>query len=281
MNKELSNKFIPSGSLATLTGWTIPVSGLGSNSNYVLYSNCDPLRDLSVTILVEQDVICDSTSGKAKGFSFQLNAYSPREAKTVFQQYVIALIGSSLIGAVDNWPVSGPNVINKGINLTSMLGSNIPAGYTLKMSLQNDTNGNISGVTYVVTDTQGNLKANETQTLQSITGVTSADLAPIIAFELNLVGPIGGQSAVLSSGAGRIVYTTSNVLTGLSEEPPCAEPGRTAETANSLYGALPANPSSTLTQSFGVSLRASIIRNQSKFRPCLIIQPSPIRKDSF
>jgi hypothetical protein len=40
--------------------------------------------------------------------------------------------------------------------------------------------------------------------LESISGVTSNDLAPIVAFELNLVGPVNGESAVLSSGAGTI-----------------------------------------------------------------------------
>jgi hypothetical protein len=42
--------------------------------------------------------------------------------------------------------------------------------------------------------------------LTSISGVTVADLALIVAFELNLVGPVNGESTGLSSGAGTIVY---------------------------------------------------------------------------
>jgi hypothetical protein len=45
--------------------------------------------------------------------------------------------------------------------------------------------------------------------LTSFTGVTSDELSPIIAFELNLVGPFNNESTVLSSSAGTIVYHAS------------------------------------------------------------------------
>ncbi len=55
-----------------------PASGLGSNSNYILFSGCKPLNGLSVTICVTQDIVCKSASGSTSGFGFQLNAYSPK-----------------------------------------------------------------------------------------------------------------------------------------------------------------------------------------------------------
>lgn len=65
-----------------------PPSGLGSNSNYYLYSGCNPIVDLTVTINVTEDIVCQSTSSNTppctpqgttpdKGFGFQLNANSP------------------------------------------------------------------------------------------------------------------------------------------------------------------------------------------------------------
>ena len=111
-----------------------------------------------------------------------------------------------------------------------------------------------------------------TQDLLSISGVTSADLAPIIAFELNLVGPDGGESAVLSSGAGTITYEAASALTVLNQEPPCAQSGYyTGENANSFYSPLPAVASTTFTQTFDVSITAPMIRAQGKPRPRLII----------
>ena len=54
---------------------------------------------------------------------------------------------------------------------------------------------------------RGNTKANVTKTLTSISGVTAADIAPITAFELNLVGPVNGESAraVLWRGDDRLL----------------------------------------------------------------------------
>ena len=209
-----------------------PASGLGSNSNYILYSDCNSLINLSVTIKVTEDMVWQSASGPTDGFGFQLNAYSPAAGLCAYQQYVIFLSGTELIGGIDNWPVSGTNLINDFFNLTSLPSVALPAGYVLQISLGNDNNSNVVAATYVVIDNLGNTQANMTRDLLSLDGVTSADLAPITAFELNLVGPINGESAVLSSGAGTITYEAVSVLTVLNQEPPCTETGSiTEETA--------------------------------------------------
>jgi hypothetical protein len=355
-----------------------PPSGLGSNSNYILYSGCNPLNDLSVSIAVTQDIVGESASGSQTGFAFQLNAYSPMNETSAWQQYIIALWGSAWVppdwedlggtftsplavaswgpnrldifglgtdkqmyhkswdgtawapsytgwealggtfssppavacwgvkrldifglgtdnavyhkawtgeqgqleGMVDNWPMNGPNIINDIFPLTltppSTPSTILPAGYKLQISLQNDISGNINKATYVIIDDKGNTQANVTRSLLSESGVTAADLAPIIAFELNLVGPINGESAVLSSGAGTIVYAASVPLTVLSQEPSCAESGYiTAETANSVYGVLPAGPSNTFTQTFDVGPEGQMIRKQGKVRPGPVVQLGP------
>lgn len=251
-----------------------PGSGLGSNSNYILYNNCNPISGLSVTIDVTENIVCKSASGKTTGFGFQLNAYSPKSEKSAWQQYVMAVFETEIIGAVDNWPVSGPNIINDFFNLVSTTNNEIPAGYQIQINLQNDSSKNVSGATYVVVDNTGKTVANKSLTLTSISGVTSADLAPIVAFELNVVGPVNGESAVLSSGAGTITYTASENLTVLNAEPSCTESGYiTAETANTFYNTLPANPNDAFKQSFWVSGTLPTIRKQGKTRPGMVVPP--------
>ena len=39
-----------------------PPGGLGGSSNYYLYSDCNPIVDLTVTINVTEDIVCQSTS---------------------------------------------------------------------------------------------------------------------------------------------------------------------------------------------------------------------------
>jgi hypothetical protein len=254
-----------------------PGSGLGSNSNYFLASNCNPLLDLSITMNVTQDIVCKSASGPTMGFGFQLNAYSPKNEKCVLQQYVIALLNNSLTGGIDNWPLNPPNLINDFFALATLSGYTLPAGYTLKISLQNDASGNITGATFVVIDNLGNVKANVTKVLMSLPGVTASDLAPIVTFELDLVGPINGESSVLTSGAGTISYSASNVMTVLSQEPSCTQTTNiTAETTNSFYGVMSSTPSKTFTQSFSIIPGGQMIRKQGTPRPGLKIPPGLI-----
>ena len=105
---------------------------------------------LSVTIEVSQDMVRQSSapppgSGSAPldGFGFQLNAYSPTGGLCAYQQYAIALIGTELTGAVDNWRVERSKIINDFFGLASLPSVAIPAGYVLQISLGNDNSGNV------------------------------------------------------------------------------------------------------------------------------------------
>jgi hypothetical protein len=96
--------------------------------------------------------------------------------------------------------------------------------------------------------------ASVTQTLLAISGVSSADLSPIVAFELDIVGHDNGQSTNLSSGSGTITYTAANAMTVVNAEPSCCEfDGGTLETANTVYGELPTGSSASFVQTFDKS----------------------------
>jgi hypothetical protein len=257
--------------------WQVaPFPGYGSNFNQILYSGCNPLLGVSVRFDITEAVVCNATSGPTTGFGFQLNAYSPKNEKSAWQQYVLSLFGNQVVGAVDNWPLSGDNIINDFFNMASLPSDGIPAGYVLEITLSNDAKGNITGATYVVIDDHGKTIGKAVKTLTDLSGVTSADLAPIIAFELNLVGPVNSESVVLSSGAGKISYQATTPLTAVDTEPDCAESGYvTAETANSRYSALPGGASTELSQTFSIAKTESVvIRKAGKIRPGLVIPPA-------
>ena len=85
-------------------------------------------------------------------------------------------------------------------------------------------------------------------------GEAAGDLSPIIAFEVNLVGPGGGAGTTFTSGAGTIKCSATNVLTALAVEPGCAEAlVTTGEMSNAVYGELPSTPSTSFTQTFSVT----------------------------
>jgi hypothetical protein len=232
-----------------------PPAGLGSNSNYMFSSDCKPLIDVTVTIDLTQHVALlgngPPSHGESSfsGYGWQLNCSSPKHETDVFQQYVIALVDGELIAQVNNWKNVHHQLVNQAQGLTGL--SAVPAHWKLRIALRNDDRGNVTGVTFTVRGGEGQTVAESDMTLTDI-GVSAHDLSPIIAFELNFVGPSNSESAELLSGAGTITYTARSELTAMASNPCTEGEFFTAETANTVYGLLPPNPTTWFHQTFKV-----------------------------
>jgi hypothetical protein len=247
---------------SSVSAASAPSSGLGSNRNYKMFSNCNPLSGITIFIDVTQDILCQSNSGQWNGFSFQLNCYSPLNHQLAYQQFVLGLMGNpvpSIQYNVQGGVNSGSPLFNVGVSSLGLDGLiKIPAGYQLMIGFNTESTL-VSRAGFAVKDNNGNIVAQKDPILMSsIDGVgpPSVGSAPVVAFELNLVGPVSGEAAVLSWGAGTITYLTNpgnqNLLPS-SQFPPCADTrGVTLETANSVYGFLPAHPNNIFKQSFNV-----------------------------
>jgi Hemopexin len=271
----------------------IPERGLGSNSNYFLYSpgkfvvsagtraalerrpgivpplftSCNHLLGLSVQIIVDTDI-----SG-TNGFGFQINAYSARGEYDGAQQYVVLLdptsSSPSLTWVVNNWWSKQQWVIFLKDTLANLPSNTLPAGYQIIMTLLNDAADNINGATFVVIDNHGNTVGNKTI---SLSDQGAQKLAPIVAFQLNFVGDIGGATTMLASGAGTMTYTASNLMSVLNTEPSCVDwTYKTVEAANSMYSLLPDTPSHSFTQSFGLSVGGKVIHRVAKVQHMLAL----------
>jgi hypothetical protein len=240
-----------------------PSAGLGSNSNYFINDNCTNLTGVVVAINVQSDIT------GSDGFGFQVNCYSGRSDYDAAQQYLIYLSPHSsppaLTCMVDNWTAANTQICNSQVQLCTLPSHTLPAGYELRITLTNDSNGNITGATYVAIDNNGNTIGNHTITLLSLSGMSQSDLAPIVAYQLNFVDYLNGGNTVLSSGAGTIYYSASNVTTVGSAPPSCIDwDYHTVETANSVYGGMSSTASHTYTQSFKANVGGASIRAVSK-----------------
>lgn len=249
--------------------WTIPdnpapppAAGLGSNSNYFLYSACNNLTGVSVSVTITQNML------SSNGFGFQLNANSPSGKTCTWQQYAITVDTSgNLSGVVDNYAAAG-ELIRQWDAVCTLPTPTLTAGYVLTITLQqNPQDGTVTGVIYAVQKPDGTHVPPVTRSLTSLSlyhqpgvMVTTTDLAPIVALQLDIVGYDGGQTAKLSSGEGTITYKAKEVLTPFPTEPPCAAPDNgTGETANTFYGVLPAGGGMMLTQGFAASAAVPMI----------------------
>jgi hypothetical protein len=87
--------------------------------------------------------------------------------------------------------------------------------------------------------------------------INASIVGPIVEMQLNLVGPGSGESVIFTSGAGSIEYVASSLLTASATAPFCAGLSGamlTAETSNTAYGLISADPSNLLQQTFTVSV---------------------------
>jgi hypothetical protein len=234
-----------------------PGPGLGSNSNYIFYDNGKTLTNVSVTIQITEDLV------SSNGFGFQLNAYSPNPTENTcdFQQFGVAVASNALLAFINTWSEKNGILSNENPwpTLQSLQSNKLAAGYQLTITLQNDAKtGNVTGCTFNVVDNNGVAQPGLTLSLLSLphatTKVTQADLAPIVAFELDLVGPFNSEHASLTSGQGTLTLSATNDLTALTSEPAGLWAGGTAETANSFYSSLPVSyPNGEFWQLFSTS----------------------------
>ena len=240
-----------------------PRSGLGGNHNYAISTNCTPLRDLKIIMHVSQGINGGVSSPKGYGkvsVNFQLNAWSlaVKNSRPLvnWQQYMLGISVNGNYGntpmhpyvnpAIQNWLISGGVVLNAGSKLVSVpgFGAVLPSGYTLIIALHNDRKGNVTGATFTSIDPSGVLRSQRID-LKNISTFSPRYLAPIVGFELNLVG------SSFTSGAGTITYSASTPMTVSNHEPSCVDSGAiTAESTNSVYGVLPPGPSTSFTQTF-------------------------------
>ena len=269
-----------------------PSAGLGSNSNYYLYGGLTssgkyiPLLNLVVTIDVTQDIV------GTPPFNFQLNAYSPHNEVDGWQQYGISMApGSSQLNSfAENWPLSGNNLFNiepNGfVNIPNQ--TTIPAGYqiVIKLTYTNDGTGNVNGSVVTVLNQNGASLGSQTisligQPLAAGGTITEADLAPIVAFQLNLVAWANSEVTALTSGAGTIGYSSSTPMTALNSEPTDAESGYiTAETANSTYDVLFSGASNFFVQAFGVAAGKAPISRKGKLMHGRVSRFTPAGKSA-
>ena len=252
----------------------IPAGGLGSGSNYFFADNSSKnIFGLTIQVVINEDLATAAPTGanqnKEAGFSFQLNCHSPIDSTNpsnsqwiVWQQYMV-MVRSEVDAWVNNWTAAGLN--GSGITIapntttfSKLTKPNVlPAGSTLTIELQYDSSG-VSAATF-------NLQPGGTLTTVSLIGqplqgggsVTTANVAPIVAFTLLLVGPEDSQHAHFISGAGSIFYSVTgnyNLLTPLATLPTSvASYATTAETANSTYSQLPVGPQTIYQQDFQVN----------------------------
>ncbi len=197
-----------------------------SNNNAVLISGCSNLQNLSVLLEVTEDLA--TTDGS--GWSFQLQCYPPpgqycQTSQVNIFQYIVYVQGGNLAyeiqywaGGVSTWPPNykpQPNTTPwlpcwandyyLSSPFASISGDTLPHESKLQIQLGTNSSG-VDNVTFSYTDPNGNV--------HSPPAFKPPAVHPIVACELNLVGPGGGSNANftlgLTNSRGIIYYSVSS-----------------------------------------------------------------------
>ncbi len=237
-----------------------------SNNNAVLIDGCNNLQNLSILLEVTEDI--STTAGS--GWSLQLNCYPPageycQTSQVNVFQYIVIVQGGNLAyyiqywaGGVGSWP-SGytpqPGTTpwlpcwahDYGIATTfaSINGDTLPRESQLQIALGTSDSG-VASVTFTYTDPDGNAHPAV---------FNPPAVHPIVACELNLVGPPGGTANFtqgLTNSRGIIYYSISSGQLSVQNGGPGAACGEqdffTQETSNMSYSDINGAPASTVTQ---------------------------------
>ena len=231
---------------------------MDGQNNYFLQDNGNPL--LGVQVTVNFDEVFWSTKN---GYTFQLNGYS-QEGKNIiitWQQFVIEdYQGSTTISAqINNWSGTDQKfdpVINEArgfANAPTPTWINQRSQFQWALTYDGDV---VTGCIFTAVSDTGATLGTLNYSILDQAGITSADLAPIVAFVFNIGGEPGGTTGTIAPGAaGTITYTSTNPLTAVDGEPTDTafdDPSwaQTGENANILFGPLPNVPHTSITQGF-------------------------------
>jgi len=212
-------------------------SGLGGNRNYILWDDCIPLVNPSVTFTTGSDL-------RASGnWDLQVNAYAPSGADA-YMQFVIAVTAKGEVQwSIENWPVSGANLFNTCDQpLYRLPSSFLPEGYSIGVKMNTDPNTiKVTSVEFSVSDAGGNPVARKTVPLNSTLPICSgswkdAYLSQVVGFEPNVVGYNGGVAVAFSSGSTGSLACSADSISASTSVPSCAETrAGTVEDSNMQY----------------------------------------------
>jgi len=241
---------------------TLPLKGIGSNANIELHNNCSDITGLQVEILITEDIIAD------QGIAFQLNCASALNYAITWQQYLFTCPPGSqppvIKWGVNNWAGRTVPIDDGTILWTFPAKSNIliPAGYRFVIQLlPYQDRSAIGGAVYRIFDPTGKelgqVGLELVKEISHITNkkITIGEMAPIIGFQLDIVGWMNGAATTLTSGAGVITYSipANETVTPLNQTISCLNSSTiaiTAETSNVSCQTMAAAPTGSFQQAF-------------------------------
>jgi Stigma-specific protein, Stig1 len=192
----------------------------------------------------------------SSGFTVQLNAYPAPTADVGLMQFVIlygGAAGNEVVPQVQYW-AAWDEAVCLGYGCTGQtwdspplgsVASTLDQGTELNIQLNTDSSGNVvsadfwmltwvevAGLPFPLIGPTVSLEIPQTA---EIFGETAVTQVPIVAFQVDVVGPAGCSYAEFTTGSAVLNYTASQGELCVGELPYCTQETGTAETSNLTY----------------------------------------------
>jgi hypothetical protein len=226
---------------------------LGSNNNAILFNNCQSLKNLIVTLVLNRPLITQGDTG----FSLQLNCYPQTNPQAKYKgyplawfQYVINVYNSQVQAGIQYWSLQDPKDKGHGyspspnyVQFASAPSNQVQRGSVMRIQLETDSNDNVTGATFGITPSD--FKLGSRYQFEFPADCRCA----IYGFQVNLVGPGDGtHTCTFTSAGGILTYQALDAL-AVQNTNNCGGPQfTTAETSNSVYSDVFAASSDNLSQ---------------------------------
>lgn len=168
------------------------------------------LHNVTASMLLTNELSGESAGPYGGNWSLQLNAYSPNGFQPAFTQFVISYSSGIMTPDVESYSASGQYLGDVFLPSTNVLSSTLTTGAQVSISALTNSTGDVVGVSFSLVANNGNVLWTESS---SVTSYPFAE-APIVGFELILVGYGGGSQSVatFTQANGAFIFQSSTPL---------------------------------------------------------------------
>lgn len=168
------------------------------------------LHDVTVSMLLTNQLSGTSAGSYPGNWSLQLNAYSPNGFKPAITQFVMFYGNGVMAADIESYASNDLFLGYVALPTTNIASSALTTGTKLSITTSTNSTGNVIGVSFNIVDANGKVLWAESSSLASYSFLE----APMVGFETILVGFGGGSQSIASftQATGQFLYQSSTPL---------------------------------------------------------------------
>ena len=175
------------------------------------------LHNVTVSMLLTDQLSGESSGQYGGNWSLQLNAYSPNGFRAAYTQYVISYSGGVMSPDAESYSSAGVFLGEDALPSATIPSSALTTGTQVTITALTNSTGQVVGVSFGVVANNGAVLWAESSGLSGYPFVE----APMVGFETILVGYGGGSQSVatFTQANGVFVFSSSTPLTWTTNFP--------------------------------------------------------------